>query len=73
MDRPSRLPDNIQLINTLVEQGRLVLTPPHDYDDSYCIAHAQNHGGCVLLRSLPLRYARLDLHNPPTISCVCTR
>jgi hypothetical protein len=54
MDRPSRLPDNIQLINTLVEQGRLVLTPPHDYDDSYCIAHARNHGGCVPVRLLRL-------------------
>jgi hypothetical protein len=32
VDKPARLPDNIALIQKLVEEGRLVLTPPMDYD-----------------------------------------
>ena len=54
MDRPSRLPDNIQLINQLVEAGSLVLTPSSDYDDSYCIAHARNNNGCAAAGASPL-------------------
>ncbi|KAK3233456.1 hypothetical protein CYMTET_56248 [Cymbomonas tetramitiformis] len=47
-DNPARIPDNIALIQDLVERGLLVLTPPQDYDDSYCIAYARNHGGYIV-------------------------
>jgi len=32
----------------MVDSGALVATPPQDYDDSYSIQYAFNHGGCVL-------------------------
>jgi len=48
VDRPSKIPDNIALIKQLEEQGLLVLTPPQDYDDSYCIAYARKHGGFII-------------------------
>ena len=31
---------------------QLVLTPPQDYDDSYCISYARTHGGCVMSNDL---------------------
>lgn len=52
--------NNIPLIMQLVDQGRVVLTPPQvfiflffayshkDYDDSYCIEYAMQHNSCIV-------------------------
>lgn len=34
---PERLADDIPLLNSLIEEKVLILTPPQDYDDSYII------------------------------------
>lgn len=47
--KASRLPDDVQLLQRLVEDGLIVATPPQDYDDSYCIKYAMARDGCVLL------------------------
>lgn len=46
--KKKKLPDNMYILEQLVESGVLVGTPPQDYDDSYTIRYAQNHGGVVL-------------------------
>jgi len=40
--------DNLPQLMELVEQGRVVLTPAQDYDDSYCIEYAKNHNGFIV-------------------------
>ena len=40
------------LLRRLEAESLLVLTPPQDYDDSYCISYARSHGGCVLSNDL---------------------
>ena len=32
----------------LIDKGKVVLTPPQDYDDSYVIEYAMGHGGCIV-------------------------
>jgi len=44
----AKLPDNIALLERLVKEGRLVPTPPHDYDDSYALHYARLHDGYIL-------------------------
>ena len=46
------MPDDVSLLRRLEADQRLVLTPPQDYDDSYCISYARAHGGCVLSNDL---------------------
>lgn len=43
--KASRLPDDIPLLQELVDDGLLVATPPQDYDDSYCIKYAMARNG----------------------------
>ena len=40
------------LLRKLEAEGSLVVTPPQDYDDSYCIHYARAHGGCVMSNDL---------------------
>ena len=40
------------LLRRLEAESLLVLTPPQDYDDSYCLSYARSHGGCVLSNDL---------------------
>lgn len=44
----SKIPDDIQLLRDLSDQGLLITTPPQDYDDSYIIQYAMNHGGFIV-------------------------
>ena len=44
----SALPDDVLLLQQLVQDGVLVGTPPQDYDDAYCIKYAQSHNGFVV-------------------------
>lgn len=48
----STVPDNVELLRELVQQGVLIPTPPQDYDDSYCIQYAGLHDGCVVTNDL---------------------
>ena len=40
------------LLRRLESESLLVLTPPQDYDDSYCLSYARSHGGCVMSNDL---------------------
>jgi hypothetical protein len=44
----SKIADNIELLQDLSNQGLLITTPPQDYDDSYIIQYAMNHGGYIV-------------------------
>merc|ERR1712183_307229 len=44
--RAASLPDDTIRLKQMVAEGRVVLTPPQDYDDSYCIQYAKRYG-CV--------------------------
>eukprot|EP00658_Telonema_sp_P-2_P029376 TRINITY_DN22354_c0_g1_i1.p1 TRINITY_DN22354_c0_g1~~TRINITY_DN22354_c0_g1_i1.p1 ORF type:complete len:138 (-),score=32.21 TRINITY_DN22354_c0_g1_i1:553-966(-) len=44
----SKLPDDVGLLERLVDEGLIIATPPQDYDDSYSIAYAKSHGGFVV-------------------------
>eukprot|EP00479_Gromia_sphaerica_P007864 TRINITY_DN2796_c0_g1_i1.p1 TRINITY_DN2796_c0_g1~~TRINITY_DN2796_c0_g1_i1.p1 ORF type:complete len:306 (-),score=76.38 TRINITY_DN2796_c0_g1_i1:369-1286(-) len=46
--RASQLPDSVQKLNELKSDKILFSTPSGDYDDSYCIKYAQNHGGIIV-------------------------
>ena len=46
------MPDDVPLLRRLEAESLLVLTPPQDYDDSYCIHYARAHGGCVMSNDL---------------------
>lgn len=46
--RAAKIPDNIQLLQNLVDTGILVGTPAQDYDDSYCINYARQRSGYVV-------------------------
>jgi hypothetical protein len=35
--------NNVELLLELVESDKVALTPPQDYDDTYCIQYAMNH------------------------------
>eukprot|EP00903_Cladosiphon_okamuranus_P014164 g13163.t1 len=50
--KASRLPDDVQLLQRLVEDGLIVATPPQDYDDSYCIKYAMARDGYVVTNDL---------------------
>jgi hypothetical protein len=58
------LADDLKLLAQLVDDGTVVLCPPQDYDDSYCIEYSKRcamaittdsdcHQSCVLTRSHP--------------------
>lgn len=41
--------DDLPLMQRMVDDGDIVLTPPQDYDDSYSIQYAKNHqGACIV-------------------------
>jgi ribonuclease ZC3H12 len=44
----SKIPDDVTLLNQLVDQGLLIGTPSKDYDDSYSIQYAKQHGGYII-------------------------
>ena len=46
--RPSQIPDDVQILQDLVNRGFIVGTPSQDYDDSYCINYAKRRGGYVV-------------------------
>ena len=46
------MPDDVPLLRRLEAESLLVLTPPQDYDDSYCLDYARSHGGCVMSNDL---------------------
>ena len=46
------VPDDIGLLVRLAEAGKIILTPPQDYDDSYCISYAKAHGGCIVTNDI---------------------
>ncbi|CAM9695559.1 unnamed protein product [Ectocarpus sp. 4 AP-2014] len=50
--KASRLPDDVQLLQRLVDDGLIVSTPPQDYDDSYCIKYAMARDGYVVTNDL---------------------
>jgi len=39
---------NLPLIMSLIEKGKVVLTPPQDYDDSYVIEYGMKHDACIV-------------------------
>ena len=43
-----KVADDVPLLRKLEEGGQLLLTPPQDYDDSYCLSLTQAKGGCVV-------------------------
>ena len=44
--------DDIPAIQRLIDQEIIILTPPQDYDDSYCIAYAKNNNGIIVTNDL---------------------
>ncbi|KAL1524238.1 hypothetical protein AB1Y20_019143 [Prymnesium parvum] len=54
-----RVADDVPLLRRLEEEGRLVLTPPQDYDDSYCLSLAQSKRGCVVSNDMYRDYVDL--------------
>lgn len=50
--RAVQLPDNIGLLESLVEARLLICTPPQDYDDSYCIKYAMQNDGYVVTNDM---------------------
>lgn len=49
---PAKMPDDVALLQSMVEAGLLIPTPAQDYDDSYCIQYAGMHDGCVVTNDL---------------------
>ena len=54
-----KVADDVPLLRHLEEEGRLLLTPPQDYDDSYCLSLAQSKGGCVVSNDMYRDYVEL--------------
>lgn len=50
--RASRLPDDVQMLMRMVDDGLIIATPPQDYDDSYCIKYAMARSGYVVTNDL---------------------
>jgi len=50
--RAASLPDDTIRLKQMVAEGRVVLTPPQDYDDSYCIQYAKRYGGVIVTNDL---------------------
>lgn len=48
----AKLPDDVALLQIMVEEGVLIPTPSQDYDDSYCIQYAGMYDGCVLTNDM---------------------
>lgn len=48
----SKLPDDVALLQHMVEHGLLIPTPAQDYDDTYCIQYAGMYDGCVVTNDL---------------------
>ncbi|KAL8271561.1 hypothetical protein Esti_004596 [Eimeria stiedai] len=46
------VPDCIPALKELQLDGTLVLTPPQDYDDMYCVHYALKNGGCIVTNDL---------------------
>ncbi|KAF0682686.1 Aste57867_25204 [Aphanomyces stellatus] len=49
---PTKLPDDVTLLQAMVLEGLVIATPPQDYDDSYCIQYAGTHDGCLVTNDL---------------------
>eukprot|EP00475_Leptophrys_vorax_P015819 TRINITY_DN2216_c0_g1_i1.p1 TRINITY_DN2216_c0_g1~~TRINITY_DN2216_c0_g1_i1.p1 ORF type:complete len:809 (-),score=213.44 TRINITY_DN2216_c0_g1_i1:230-2602(-) len=47
--RAALLPDNVSLLRSLRDEGKLVATPAKDYDDSYCLMYAQKYPHAVVV------------------------
>eukprot|EP01048_Picozoa_sp_COSAG05_P021062 COSAG05_NODE_3763_length_1852_cov_1.440388_2_plen_199_part_00 len=47
--KPSKLVDDVQLLQKLCDEGTLVGCPPQDYDDSYTIVYAKSKKGAVIV------------------------
>lgn len=48
----AKLPDDVPLLQSMVDEGLLVPTPSQDYDDSYCIQYAGMYDGCVVTNDM---------------------
>ncbi|TYZ63286.1 hypothetical protein PybrP1_009075 [[Pythium] brassicae (nom. inval.)] len=48
----TKLPDDVPLLQKMVDDGVLVPTPSQDYDDSYCIQYAGMYDGCVVTNDM---------------------
>jgi hypothetical protein len=44
-NKPQKVPDDVELLSKLMDEGYIYITPPGDYDDSYSIDHAKKNGG----------------------------
>ncbi|KAH9163667.1 hypothetical protein LEN26_000406 [Aphanomyces euteiches] len=49
---PSKVPDDVTLLQSMVLEGLVIATPPQDYDDSYCIQYAGTHDGCLVTNDM---------------------
>ncbi|RQM29542.1 hypothetical protein B5M09_000563 [Aphanomyces astaci] len=49
---PTKLPDDVTLLQAMKQEGLVIATPPQDYDDSYCIQYAGTHDGCLVTNDL---------------------
>ena len=55
-----RVADDVALLRALEDEGELVVTPPQDYDDSYCLAYARRNGGCIVSNDLYRDYVEAE-------------
>ena len=65
--RAPQLPDDTIRLKQMVAEGRVVLTPPQDYDDSYCIQYAKRYG----FVSPGLRVFRQHPQEHKPFVCIC--
>lgn len=48
----AKIPNDVELLMKMVDEGLLIPTPAQDYDDSYCIQYAGMYDGCVVTNDL---------------------
>jgi len=46
--KPSKIPDNVSLLQDLKSKGIIATTPSQDYDDTYCIEYAKKHSAYIV-------------------------
>ncbi|MCQ2819163.1 MAG: hypothetical protein MJ252_18015 [archaeon] len=46
------VPDDLNYLQQLVNEHLIILSPPQDYDDSYCINYAKKHNGFIVTNDL---------------------
>ena len=55
------MPDDVPLLRRLEREQRLVLTPPQDYDDSYCITLARSKPpACIVTNDMYREYVEAE-------------